>query len=421
MTGVVFMGFIRIHFPDITALIVAAKECVLMELRSHQKEALSKLSSGKILWGGVGSGKSMVAAAHYVQEYPDRDVYVITTAKKRDSLDWNREFARFGVGATADATVAGVLRIDSWNNIHKYVDVRDCFFIFDEQRLVGSGGWVKAFLHIARHNTWIMLSATPGDSWMDYIPVFVANGFYKNRTEFKARHVVYKAYTRFPVVERYLEVGRLLRLRKEILVEMPMQKHTTRHTILVPVEHDERGMKVVMKEHWNPWKKQPIQTAAERYALMRRVVNTDPSRFQALRTAMGKHQKLIVFYNFDYELELLRVINDVDRAEWNGHKHDGIPKTDRWLYLVQFTAGAEGWECIETNATFFWSQNPSYKVTEQAYGRIDRLNTPFGNLFYYLPMSDAWIDKAMRRAFLEKRDFNLHEMSELSSPAKIFH
>jgi hypothetical protein len=391
---------------------------VLFELRPHQKKALSRLKSGKILWGGVGSGKSLVAVAYYAQEYSTRNVYVITTAKKRDSLDWNREFARFGVGPSPDATVAGVLQVDSWNNIHKYTTVRNAFFVFDEQRLVGSGGWVKAFLHIARQNDWILLSATPGDNWLDYVPCFIANGFYKNRTEFKARHVVYKAYTKFPVVERYLETGRLIRLRQQILVHMPYERLTTRHTIFIPVPHDVEAMDMVMKKRWNPWKQKPIRNGAERYALMRKVVNTHPSRLQVLRKKMIEHPRLIVFYNFDYELEILRSIEDVPRAEWNSHKHEEIPQTDKWVYFVQFTAGAEAWECTETNATFFWSQNPSYKVTEQAYGRMDRLNTPFGNLFYYLPMSDAWIDKAMRRAFEEKKDFNMSVFhDQLSLPS----
>lgn len=385
----------------------------MSKLRPHQKNALDRLKSGKILYGGVGSGKSMVAAAFYVQEYSQRDVYVITTAKKRDSLDWNREFARFGVGPTKESTVAGVLVVDSWNNIHKYTDVRNAFFIFDEQRLVGSGGWVKSFLRIARDNAWILLSATPGDSWMDYIPVFIAHGFVKNRTAFKANHVVYRPYTKFPTVERYVNTGKLIRWRNEILVHMPYPKLTTRHTIPISVEYDTVLMHCVTKNLWNPWKHEPIKTSAERYALMRRVVNSDPSRLVALKDKMRKHPRMIVFYNFDYELELLRKIEDIPTAEWNGHKHQEIPETDKWVYFVQFTAGAEGWECISTNATFFWSQNPSYKVTEQAYGRIDRLNTPFANLFYYLPMSDAWIDKAMRRAFLEKRDFNLSDMSDL--------
>lgn len=384
-----------------------------VQLRPHQQEALKKLKSGKILTGGVGSGKSMVAAAHYAQEYPKRDVYVITTAKKRDSLDWNREFARFGV-TTAASSLFGTLTVDSWNNIHKYEDVKDAFFIFDEQRLVGSGGWVKSFLRIAKQNPWILLSATPGDNWLDFVPVFIANGFYRNRTEFKARHVVYKSYTKFPAVDRYVEVGRLVRLRNSILVSMPFDRHTRRHTHIIPVDHDADVMKRAMKDRWNPFEDRPIQRSAELHSVMRKIVSTHTSRLEALKTTMKKHPRLIVFYNFDYELEILRGIEGIEKAEWNGHRHQEIPLGERWLYLVQFAAGAEGWECIETNATFFWSQDYSYKRTEQAYGRIDRMNTSYIDLHYYLPLSNSYIDKAIRRAIREKRDFNESEMSVLS-------
>lgn len=383
-----------------------------MELRPHQKDALSKLKSGKILWGGVGSGKSMVAVAYYMRHQAKRDVYVITTAKKRDSLDWNREFARFGIGTSSDDTVAGVLRIDSWNNIHKYQDIRNAFFIFDEQRLVGSGGWVKAFLRIAANNAWILLSATPGDSWLDYIPCFIANGFVKNRTEFKANHVIYKSWTKFPAVDRYVNQGRLVRWRNQIVVKMPYDRPTTRHSIAIPVEHDKEQMHLVMKKRWNPWTNKPIRSAAELYNLMRRVVNTHPSRVESLKIKLEKHPKMIVFYNFNHELEILKSIEGITIAEWNGHKHDEIPKTDSWIYLVQYNAGAEGWECIKTNATFFYSQNPSYKKMEQAYGRIDRLNTSFEDLFYYIPMSDSWIDRRLRQAFEEKRDFTMSELPD---------
>lgn len=385
-----------------------------MELRPHQKEALGKLKNGSILAGGVGSGKSMVAAAHYVQEYPGRDVYVITTARKRDSLDWQREFARFSVGMEEDATIAGILTIDSWNNIGKYENVQGAFFIFDEQRLVGSGGWVKAFLRISKVNKWIMLSATPGDTWLDFIPVFIANGHYKNRTEFKARHVIYKSYTKFPSVDRYVDVGRLVRIRNEILVKMPFENHTKRHVVTLPVDHDLDLMKRIMKDRWNPYLDQPIRQAGELYQLMRKVVSTHPSRLDSLKKIMEKHPRLIVFYNFDYELEMLRSLKGRTLAEWNGHKHEEIPDISSWLYLVQYTAGAEAWECITTNATFYWSQNPSYKVTEQTYGRIDRMNTTFIDLYYYLPMSNSYIDGAMRRAFREKRDFNMSVLPTLS-------
>lgn len=380
-------------------------------LRPHQLEALSKLKNGSILVGGVGSGKSMVAAAHYVREYPNRDVYVITTAKKRDSLDWQREFARFAIGHDEDSTIAGLLTIDSWNNIHKFRNIKGAFFIFDEQRVVGSGGWVKSFLAIAKENEWILLSATPGDNWLDYIPVFLANGFYKNRTEFKARHVIYRSHTRFPQVDRYVDVGRLVRLRNQVVVKMPFDRHTHRVVKLLTVDHDKQLMQRVIKDRWNPWEDRPIRQSAELHSLMRRVVSIHPSRLDALKKVMERHPRLIVFYNFNYELEMLRGVEDIEIAEWNGQRHQEIPGTERWLYLVQYTAGAEGWECIETNATFFWSQDYSYKRTEQARGRTDRMNTPYKFLFYYLPMSDSYIDRAIRRAWKEKRDFNVLDMS----------
>jgi hypothetical protein len=385
----------------------------LEALRPHQKDALSKLKSGSILWGGVGSGKSKVAAAFYMKMWADANVIVITTARKRDSLDWQEEFAKFGVGTDPRGTVAGVLTVDSWNNIHKYEDITDAFFIFDEQRLVGRGGWVRSFLQIAKRNHWVLLTATPGDSWLDYIPVFLAHGFYKNRTEFKAQHVIYKSYTKFPAVDRYVNTGRLIKYRSEILVEMPYERHTKRHYVAIPVNHNKALLKTIMQKKWNPYTDQPIQHAAELYSLMRMCVNSDPSRLEALKKKMEKHPRLIVFYNFDYELELLRGISGRPVAEWNGHKHEEIPETDSWVYLVQFTAGAEAWNCIETNATFFYSQNPSYKKTEQAFGRIDRLNTPFIDLYYYIPLSNTWIDGRLRQAFVEKRDFNMSELTEL--------
>lgn len=572
----------------------------LYDLRGHQVKALHKLANGKILWGGVGTGKSRVAAAYYAINEAPRDVIVITTAKKRDSFDWQEEFYRIGIGPKSGPSVgtrsvrkpainagtqrdnklgtrsgsaaslgsrgsnsrvdggsvrlddnplhlqreelqdsyrghtpdhgdvqggsfdqAGaypwVLTVDSWNNISKYADVAGAFFIFDEQRLVGSGDWTRKFLRIAKRNHWILLSGTPGDTWMDYIPVFVANNFYKNRTAFKREHVVYNSFTKFPKVDHYINVGKLARHRANLLVEMPYERHTKREIVELKLDYDKELLDRVLKDRWNIYTNKPLRDVAEMFSVGRKLVNSDPSRLEMIKELWMRHPKLIVFYNFNYELEILRSLagwqglserslennlsitsdrrsmtgngillpagmsetptgskeNFVKRsidtgknkrnfqntveleefatssglmsgspamslssnkmvsgrstksmgsrhlslpvrsgqpygqiAEWNGHKHEAIPTGTRWLYLVQYTAGAEGWNCIETDAMCFYSRNYSWKVFEQSCGRIDRLNTPFSILRYYDLASDSFIDKAIGRSLKAKQNFN---------------
>jgi hypothetical protein len=378
-----------------------------MELKPHQKLALAQLSNGRILWGGVGSGKSRVAVSYYIEREQPRDVYVITTAKKRESLDWEKEFAQFAIGKEKDATVTGLLTVDSWNNIDKYAEVSDGFFIFDEQRVVGSGRWVRSFLKIAKQNRWILLSATPGDTWLDYIPVFVANGFYKNRTQFKREHVVYASYVKFPKVERYLNESHLRKLRSKILVHMPYPKLTVRHSVTKYVHHNEQLLQNVLKNRWHIYQNRPIRDVAELWGVMRRVINSDPSRLRTLRELLSEHPKIVVFYNFDYELELLRGLQSLTAvSELNGHKHEEIPTASSWAYLVQYVAGAQAWNCVETDTICFYSLTYSYKNYENAHGRIDRLNTPFIDLYYYVLKSKSFVDSAIWKSLKSKQNFN---------------
>lgn len=378
-----------------------------MELMPHQKKAVDQLSNGKILYGGVGTGKSLTALAYYLKVESPKDIYIITTAKKRDSLEWERDAAKLGIGPRVGATVAGRLIIDSWNNIGKYIGIEDAFFIFDEQRLVGSGAWVKSFLKIAKSNAWILLTATPGDTWLDYIPVFVANGLYKNATQFKREHVIYAHYVSFPKVLRYIGEGTLEKYRNMLLVEMPYIKHTTRNIQNVLVNYDIDKYNKIVKDRWNIYEERPIKDVSELFRVMRKLVNSDQSRVDALTDLLEKHPKIIVFYNFDYELEILRTFHWVTKvAEWNGHKKEPIPDNDSWIYLVQYVAGAEGWNCIETDCMVFWSLSYSWKNFEQAQGRIDRLNSPFTELYYYTFTSNSQIDKAVKKALGDKKIFN---------------
>lgn len=381
----------------------------MVELYPHQKKAVSEMHNGCILVGDVGLGKTLTSIVYYMENEAPKDVYVITTAKKRDSLDWQADAAKFGLGNELGATTAGVLTVDSWNNITKYEGVKDAFFIFDEQRLVGSGAWTKAFVKIAKQNNWILLSATPGDTWLDYIPVFIANGFYKSRAEFRREHVVYNRYSKFPKVDRYLQVGRLVRQRNSLLVTMPYERHTTREIEIIKVGYDKDAFEQVLEKRWHIFKERPIRDVAELFLVLRKVVNSDAQRLHAVRTLMEAHPRLIVFYSFDFELEALRSLNQatgVTCAEWNGHKHQEVPDGERWVYLVQYVAGSEGWNCVVTDAMVFYSLTYSYKNWHQAHGRIDRLNTAYSVLHYYILLSDSLIDKAIWKSLTSKKSFN---------------
>ena len=244
---------------------------------------------------------------------------------------------------------------------------------------------------------------------MDYWAVFVANGFYKNKTEFINQHVVYSRFTKYPKVDKYLNTGYLIRLRNKILINMDFKRDTIPHHEDIYCEYDIMKYKDVGKNRWNPYTNKPIKNASELCYVWRKIVNSDESRQVVLLQIFEKHPKMIVFYNFDYELEILKGLyygDSVDIAEWNGHKHQEIPKSNKWVYLVQYTAGAEGWNCIKTDTIVFFSQNYSYKMLEQARGRIDRMNTPFKDLYYYHLKSRSGIDLAISRALKNKKNFN---------------
>lgn len=394
-----------------------------ISLFDYQLDAVSRMRNGCILCGGVGSGKSRTSLAYYYKEQGGvlgtknyvrmknpKDLYIITTARKRDTLEWEGELSYFLLSTNPKVNgYKNKVIVDSWNNIQKYKNVTDSFFIFDEQRVVGSGVWVKSFLKITKSNDWILLSATPGDTWQDYIPVFIANGFYRNRTEFCNEHIIYSRFSKFPKIDRYINTGRLIRLRDRILVDMDFKRETVAHHEDIIVQYDISKYKETMRNRWDPYNNEPIINASGLCYILRKIVNSDESRQIALMDILESRSKVIVFYNFDYELDILKGLHygkDVQIAEWNGHSHQPIPTSKSWVYLVQYTAGCEGWNCIKTDTIVFYSQNYSYKVMAQAAGRIDRLNTPYTDLYYYHLKSRSGIDLAISKALKDKKKFN---------------
>lgn len=403
---------------------------MLIKLRPDQQEVVDKLKSGSILCGGVGSGKSITALSYYflkecggildkgfpVKMEKPKDLYIITTAKKRNTFEWEHECANFLITSVREDNIGGIkMTIDSWNNIKKYTNVENAFFIFDEQRVVGAGAWVKAFLQITKKNQWILLSATPGDTWIDYVPVFIANGFYKNRSEFIRRHVIYRPMSRYPQIDRYIDCDILVKYKASVLVLMDYVSKVDHDVQLRFCKYDEQLYKKVVKENWDVFNNEPLTTASKSCYTLRKIVNENPDRLQNVLDILNQgFRKVVIFYNFNYELDQLKTLSNylnITVAEYNGNKHDSLPSTDRWVYLVQYSAGCEGWNCIETNCIIFYSLNYSYKVMHQAAGRIDRANTPFKVLHYFVLRSRSSIDERILYALKNKKRFNEQDFS----------
>lgn len=393
-------------------------------LYSYQVDAVKRLKNGNILVGGVGSGKSRTSLAYYyirnggkLQQINGidspmknpKDLYIITTARKRDSDEWAGDMLPFVLSPHSQTLYSNKVVVDSWNNIGKYKDVKDAFFIFDEQRVIGYGAWSKSFIKISKSNEWILLSATPGDTWSDYISVFIANGFYKNKTEFISEHVIYKRVHTFYKVDRYVNTKKLQKYRDDILVNMEFKRKTKSHHETILCEYDRVIYQTVMVDRWNPYESKPLQNASDYCQMLRKVVNSDPDRLHQMMAILKEKKKAIIFYNYNYELEAIRAELDIygwKYAEWNGQKHQEVPVGNQWAYLVQYTAGAEAWNCITTDTMIFYSQNYSYRIMLQSAGRIDRLNTPYTDLYYYHFKSIASIDTAITKALRSKRKFN---------------
>lgn len=399
-----------------------------VNLRQFQHECVQALRSGKVLAAGVGAGKSIMALYWYVtkcctvrtshnangelfQIMPGSpDLVIITTAKKRDNHEWDDELYRYALHQGENSKKMGRVHvtIDSWNNITKYVDT-SAVFIFDEQRAIGSGAWSKAFVRIARRNPWVMLSATPADTWSDWCPIFVADGFYRNRTEFFRRHAVYSRYTKYPRIDRWIDEDYLNRCRDRVLVTCEVPRETERVVHQLTCAYDKETVRKAMKTRWNPETEEPFLNATELCFYLRRVIDTDPTRLSYAAHVVRDHRKVIIFYTLRAELEQILKLEEVTGVpvyQYNGGRHDDLPQGNSWVYAVQFQAGSEGWNCTSCNTVLYWSLPYSYKQAEQAAGRIDRLDTSYKTLNYYIMRSFAPLDLGIIRALRNKENFN---------------
>lgn len=392
---------------------------MIVPLYKTQYQVIPKIKNGNVIVGGTGVGKSRTSLAYYcyknggmledcginisnfLKRKEKKKLIVITIAKKRNDMDWEKEALPFGI--------VGELIVDSWNNIKKYKDFENCFFIFDEQKTVTYGTWSKTFIKICKKNEWIMLSATPGDKWIDYMAIFIANGIYKNQTHFEYEHVVFDRMSKYKNILRYINTDVLEKHRNKIFIFMKASSERTKYKKYIEHDYDMISYNLVNEKRWNIFKEKPIKDAGELCYTSRKVVNMSKTKLYIIDKIIKEKKKVIIFYNYNYELEILeQFLNDnkIKYSQYNGIKHEKIPTGESWAYLVNYSAGAEAWNCIDTNTIIFYSLNYAYRVMKQSAGRIDRSNSPYMELHYYYLITNSKIDKAILKALKNKKKFN---------------
>lgn len=377
-------------------------EYALKKLRPAQRDAVDRMHDGCVLLGRTGSGKTMTALGYWLKVHAQQDLYVVTTPAKRDAMEWEGDSAKLGQYLPPE-------RVVSWNKIKDFEYLESAFVVFDEQRVSGSGKWVKSFLKIAKSNDWILLSATPGDVWIDWLPLFIANGFYRTRTQFTDRHVIWDPHTRYPRIKRYIEEDRLERCQEAICVYLASPNPISRMVHDELVSYDSRKYAEVTRKRWNPFEVRPMMDAGELCRVQRRIVLENVCREEALERLLKGHPRALVFYSYNYELEAIKAVCErLGRSygQRNGHRHDPVPVSkEPWVYIVQYQS-ADAWNCISTNIAILYSLPYSWRQQEQAMGRIDRMNTPFDELHYYRLMTDSTIDNAILACLDRKETFN---------------
>lgn len=390
----------------------------MITLRSYQQDAVEALLNGKhIVVASCGVGKGFISL-EWARGTKKSNVLVITQASKVKSNDFVEEAKLLDekwYNSQSSFTVVSWNSLAKWLKEHQSENFADYAIIADEiQRIKNySTGMGKSFLKIASHTKcWAGFTATPGESWIQMMPYFVACGFVKHKTDFTNKFCVTQSfkgyieiigYNHEEVLNKWWSGITYFPDTKEMEKQLPSETHKVVH-FKAPT-----GYAKVLKTKTRLDTDEFIDTSMAMCHYLRQLCCSKEKVEWLKEFVESLDTSCVVFYTYIEEGEKIKeALKGVKIWEINGKKHD-IPTADTIgkhdVVLAQWESGSASLNLQFMN---YWvSFSPCYSLTTscQSRGRIKRIGQTKPMFYYYLK-TDHTIENDIYKALKEKRDFS---------------
>lgn len=403
-----------------------------MQLYAFQKQYLQGLPAKYIFAADTGTGKTVMALAHYDKHAYLKPLLILAPASKVQTGDWDREIKEYFAGRfvpeyeiwsyekfsrvpsiaqykkTGDR---GVWR--DWLNRHP----RGFAMIADEVHKAKnpqSGVGKRVFEVAAACDVFLGLSATPlPNGWIDAANYFKIFKFTQNITAFKKRYCNIQTYKGFPEIVGYYHEGELQSnwnhiakpLSKQMALDLPPIT-----TVPISLPAGPNYIKVQKERLFGD--KFLDNPSALMHALRQSII--EPKVVWLNSFLEGVSDNVVIFYNYVEERQqILAMIKKSHKRRQvfrqDGEKHE-VPGKDKWgglrrtITLAQYQSGSTGIELTYAATTVYFSPTYSYSNYEQSIGRIER-HGQSKKMTLYLLCAPTTLEKDVWAALRNKKDF----------------
>lgn len=403
-----------------------------VELYQFQKDYLKGLPERYIFAADTGTGKTIMALAHYDTHAYLKPLLILAPASKVQTGDWERELQLYFAGRLVPEheiwSYEKFSRVPSVANYRKtgkrgiwleWLAAHPSGFavIADEVHKAKnpqSGAGKRLFETASHADFFVGLSATPlPNGWIDAANYYKIFNFTKNITEFKARYVDIVTYKGFPEIKGYFRKDELKGFWNKIA--KPLSKQTALDLppttiVKVPLPSTPEYVKVQRERIFGD--KFIDNPSALGHALRQSIVAPKVAWLDTFLD--GVSDNVVVFYNYVSERDAVLAMLKKSHKKRTVFRQDGqyheLPARDAWeglertITLAQYQSGSTGVEMTYAATTVYFSPTYSYSNYEQSIGRTNR-NGQRKKMTLYLLCAPTTMERDVWEALRNKSDF----------------